>query len=734
MVNKHLLWALLALSPLALAEPAAPAAPTETAKPPSATTLATDYLMRELSARTTVKHGKSIQPDKASKNVYPPQQMAAVRSVFGSEAPLLVQRKPGAGRIDYSIVLPAREYKDDRGSFAWEQASMQVGVARNGTQTMVGRLPSLSIADKLGRFDFTGISTSSTTRSDYWSGKSRGEIKKISFAASGESGNAFTIEEMRFGSDVKRQGQYMNALVEFNLGRIGVQEHGVDNLHMAMRWRKIDAGVLAAAKQEMDRMNAAGQTEGKELEELARFVPMLKRLVLRGAALDIDDLSASFNGHKIAISGSLSMPNAADQDFESGPAVINKLAGRLDIAVPLPLLREIANQMAAHANAGKEKTNAPTGQLAAQMYEMMLGKALANQYARLDKETLRSTIELKGGVLAVNGNAMPLEALLALFEDKKVPPADTEAPVAITMRGRGLVAAQLFAMNGDARGVWEMCQRASYGIDTEKDPEQASKWCNKAWNDQEYRAAVPLGELYLDGLLDDAAVPPMVQEAADRHADEEARYLMYRMHSEGKGAAKDAHKAAAYLKQSAEQGYGKAVQAMQEMDAGYKAPAGATSDPVAKDPWNFPVDVAAGFYSERSFRFDTAKHRSLSVSMESMKRHEKWAPLLAVCVSAINPSDVACFNLTGLKGEEPQIEAVSNLRGTASRERRNANALEGTFKPGARFDLTVYASGKKVHFLVNGRESLDQEVNFPVEVLTLSCSTANCNFKFRQAN
>ena len=130
MVKLHLIWALLALSPLAFAEPA------ETPKPVGPAVLASDYVMRELGSRLVIKQGKIIQPDKASKNVYSPEQMAAVRTVFGNESPLVVKREPAtAGRANYSITLPAGQFQDESGQTKWAQASMKLGVAPNGSLT-----------------------------------------------------------------------------------------------------------------------------------------------------------------------------------------------------------------------------------------------------------------------------------------------------------------------------------------------------------------------------------------------------------------------------------------------------------------------------------------------------------------------------------------------------------------------------------------------------------------------
>lgn len=725
MSKLHFFWALLALSPLALAEPV------EKPKTVGPAIMASDYVMRELGSRLVVKQGKSIQPDKASKNYYSAEQMAAVRAVFGSESPLAVKREPATGgRANYSITLPAGEFQDDSGQTKWSQASMKLGVAPNGSLTTSASMPSLSIVDKELRLDIEAMSSTGTMQPDYWSSKSRGEIGKMRFVPAGEEMDEFSVDGIRFSNDFQRKGQFFTGLSELTFGRMGTEDHAIDKLHMALRWRKLDAGAMANLKVELDHLRVEGMDESKASQSLARYLPLLKRLVLLGASMDIEDLSASYNGQKVAIKGHLSMPNATEADFESGSAAFKKLAGQLEIAVPLPLLREAADAMA-RSDKTRDAAKVTVEQLSAQIYEMMLGKALANNYARLEKNMLRTTIELKGGLLAVNGTNVPLEPLMALFEDKKLPPPDSEPPVAIHMRDRGLEAAQLFALNGDGLGMLDMCDRTADGVGVEKDPQQALNWCSKAFKKWQYSAAGALGQLYLNGELDDAAIPDMVLEAADKFQYGEAQYLMYRLHTVGKGVPKDRKKAASYLQLAANQGYADAVKAMKEFDAGFQPRIPTPPAAPLKDLWSFPVGVGAGMISEQDFRFNKDKHRRIKVSIDNLQQHEQWAPLLAVCVTANNPSDVACLNLHGHRGETQSVQVYSDIRGTESKQRTNTKQLETEFKPGDEFDVVVYTQGKQVYFVVNGEETLAQDVNFPVEVLTLNCSTADCKFDFQ---
>lgn len=721
---------MLALSPLALAQAAEPV---EVPKPDRTLVLASDYLKRELGARLSVKQGKSIQPDRASKNSYSAEQMAAVRKVFGSENPFQVKRLAATGgRTSYDITMPAHEFKDEKSTLAWSQAGMQTVVAPNGSQQFTGNLPSLTFSNSEGRFDLSAIRTSGTVKADLWSSKSRASIDEMRFTPAGQEDPGFTIADIRYDNEFKRQGQYFGGRSEINFGRSSAFGHAIDNLHMAVRFRKLDAVAMDGMRTEFERLRNTGDIGQSEDALLASFGPLVKRLVMRGAALEIEDISGSYNGHKVSIKGSLSMPNAKEADFASPPALIKKLAGRLEFTVPLPLLREISSTIAAKYNTGKEGQQVPVDKMADQIYEAMLGKALANNYARIEKNALRSTIELKGGALAVNGTVVPLEALLALLEQKKLPPADTRAPEIISMRDRGLEAAQLFAMNGNREGMYEMCKRYAQGFEVDKDPQQASKWCTKAWNDKASYASVPLGELFLEGQLDDPAIPGMVRQAADEDEDDQAQFLMYRLLQEGKVVPKDQQQAADYLRKAAKHGHRKAMAALKEIDASAQVSGDAPGAKSETNAWNFSYETDPGFYESQSFSFAPAKHRRMQVSLGNLKKHEKWGPMLAVCVEAMNPSDAACLHVTATNDEVPQVLVNSHGRGTNGGEQRNLKWIEKSYKTGDTLDVVVYATGKEVHFIVDGDESLTQEVNFPVEVLKLACSTGDCTFHFQQ--
>lgn len=708
----HFAWALLALSSAALAQPA---------KPPSTTKLASDYISRELGARMNVPPGAQLQLDKASKNSYSPEQMAAVRAVFGSENPLQVKRLPAsAGKRSYSITLPARQYQDDSETLAWEQGNMLASSAPNGTIAFTGSMQSIKVAGESGRVEMTGVNFNTSQQRNYWGGKVRAEIGRISHTPQGKDASV-SLEGFRYGSEIKLKGKYYEGQTDMMIGRFLVAGHGVDNLHIGTSLRKFDAATLAELRKEMLAMQADSSTAADPKQVLARFIPYIKRLAMRGAVVDVSDFSASYKGHKVAMTASLSMPDASDADFESGNAIMKKLSGKVDIAVPLSLLREIARNFADNHNRGKEKPDVPSARLAEQIYESMLGKAIANKYARIDKDMLRATIELQKGVLLVNGQTMPLEPLLAALnkdDGKTPPPADTSVPVPLSMRERGLEVAQVFALNGDQQGLFDLCERHMDGIGVPADIEEGMKWCDKAVASGSDEAVKLLARRQLDGRFkgDFAPVLDKLKKQADVALSPEAQFLMSRL-------TDDRAQAAAYLRQAAQGGNQEAMAQL----PGVKGIAR-----TSRTPWQLAMDEQGGYYDKETYRFDAAKRRHLRLSLLEARKHEKWMPVANVCLGAMLPSDAACIRLQGNQ-EQGSVIVYSDLITQGDSKSGKVKVLESPFKLGEPIDLVVYTDKNRAYFVVNGGETLVQEIGYPVETLSLACSGAKCDFQFQRA-
>ena len=692
--------------------------------------MAFDYATREFGARLTPQPGKKLTPEQPSKIVFSQEQKDAARAVFGSEDPIKVKRLPGKGpRALYSMTIPAHRYESDEMQAAWKDIAVNLSIGASGAMQATGSMAELQVKDIKGQFDVRGVKASGQRKSDALVGNYRVDIAKMAFGLPNGT-NAFSFHNSRFAGDSKRQGKFVHMQTDFSVEQLKFDAVAVDRLHMGMRMRNLEAGALMEWKKAAEEFQARGESDPKAIAEfMGKFKNLFQRLMLRGASLDIDDISGQYRGNKVAMKMKLAMPNAVAADFDDAASVIKKLDGRIQVTVPLAVVRDVTRAITEAVNRGKEAPAQPVDKMASDMYEAVVGKMLANGFARMEKDALHTTIELKRGVLLVNDKAVPLESLLAILtKNDKLPPADTSKPVAITMRDRGLEAARLFALNRDSEGLYDLCERHLHGIDVQKDIAEAQKQCTKAKDMGSFEAVTLLAGLYLDGKYDGDFTPVFAQleEIADTGASDLAQYQMYQLLTDGKASRKDPVKAMAYLRMAANEGNKQAIAALAKADPEAKV----VRKPVTEDnPWVIELDAAGGHIAREYFRFDVRKHRHLRVSLGKFQPHKKWIPMMNVCLSALHPSDVACVRFNGIR-EEQAVGAYSEVMPPTGGEKRNSVELPVNFEEDAVIDLLVYVIGNQAYFVVGDEKPLVQKLDFPAETIELSCSTGACRFEF----
>lgn len=710
MVKQLLLWAALAyaFAPSAFAQNA------KTAKPLTNAMLAIDYLERELGARLTPLPGKAFLPAQASKNQYSPEQLAAVRAVFGSASPLQVKRLPPAqGRNSYSITLPAGQYQDGKEDLSWEQGSLTAGGKPDGSVTMRGQMPSLRFAEKMAVTSLKGLRFESSLQRSYWAGQSEVAADKIVVTPTEANGVSGSFEDLRQSLQIKREGKDFGGRLDLTIGRFLVAGHGVENVRLTARLRQLDRATLNQLQKEALAQQAKGGPGRDSFDVLTRHLPALKRLAMRGATLDLEQFSLAYKGHELAIRGSLAMPQAGEADFAAARTVLQKLNGKLEVAVPLPLLRQIANDIAASATAGKGKHELSPEELGARIYEKEVGDLIANRYAWREKDMLLTTLELQDGLLKVNGQAVPLERLLAPFKKEStspLPPADHSEPQVLTMRGRGLEVAQVFALNGNAYGMFDLCERYLDGIGVPADGDEGSKWCEKAMAKGSEMAVLRLARRQLEGRYDGdfKRVLDKLKTLADAAQSAEAQFLMSRFTS-------DSGEAANYLRRAAAGGYPEALD---------KKSSNAS-------PWQLDMSAPGGYYATTAYRFDSKTHRRLRLSLDDIKKHEKWGSMASVCLESLMPSDGACLRLHGADDGKVAVYALLVAKGGTSKQERKL--MERRVAPGEAIDLALHTDGYKAYFIVNGEPPLLLDIGFPAEVLNLACSGGACRADFQRA-
>jgi TonB family protein len=231
---------------------------------------------------------------------------------------------------------------------------------------------------------------------------------------------------MTFTSRVTEKPKTVDMAYESGIKTIAVAGEQVDDLRFAMRFANIDKKAIADLK-------AAGERQQDQLAKLspeqqaeAGKVMMLafgKAALSRGAAIELDDFSASYHGQKAAVKGRVSFPGATAADLNDAKLLMKKLVARLEVRVPIALVREIAGTVVARQAAQQGGATDPQSiaQLRESATDVVIGKLVGGGFARVENDVLVSTIEWRSGVLTANGKPVPLPA----------PQPGSKAPVAM---------------------------------------------------------------------------------------------------------------------------------------------------------------------------------------------------------------------------------------------------------------------------------------------------------------
>lgn len=616
--------------------------------------LALHYLQQELDARLMPPAKQLIRLDQPSSRGMSDAEKAALRAVFGTEQALDVRCLPGKGRqADYSLRIPGSQLDRDGDHTEWKDLQARFSVDASGKRySASGAWPGITFS---GKGDTIAVDTVRFTTqqardaSGIWLGKTHAEAEHAKIH-SNDSPVSVQFEHATMDSNSKRQGKNVDATVETGVRRMQVGEITIEQLHFAMNLHGMDAGTLKTYRDASSKLRDAKLSE-KETAAVAvkQSVEMFKELALKGANVELSDLSGVYDGAKYQIKGRVAMPGLTAADLLSSETALAKLDAQLDVSLPLSILHSIARAITHSTNekAGKEQMHEQDA------YDFMFGKLVGSGYARMDKDRLVAHLEIKGGMLRITDSKelIPLKTLLdALNKQDKhdktdkedLPPEDHSVPVSVTWRDRSLESVRLSAGNGEARAIDELCYRYTRGDHAPNDAAEAEKWCARSKN------------------------PPDLSDA-DHHSE---------------------------------------------------------------DPAIYNVSVNPAYYSARFARFDESKSRELELTLSNPQKDDVWLPMISVCLQAEAPSEQACLKISPEDRDVNELSARVSLGSTDQKSEKRGNSTSGIRAKDGMVRLRVFVSGQKAHFVINDEDELEQPIQFPVELIQLGCSTADCRFKF----
>ncbi len=596
--------------------------------------IARQAIENEMARRIDPGKGKPIRLDQPSAQQPTDVEKVALRTVFGTEQPLIVKRSGATGkRTQYSATLPSIDYHAGDTRVTWREADWQYSVHGNTVDNTV-RWSGFDVYRPDFQFTILDISTARTQTRGAYAEQMQLHVGSVKFQERKGSGSALA-EAIALRAETSEKNKKLAQHIALSIKRLSFGNGvALGDLRLDLRLRDLNAVMWKQLSDAADN------------DQDATIRSLLKPLMLQGARLELDDLSASFGGGKLQLRGTIGMPGVKPRDLSTVEGAFNAVEAHLHVELPLATLRGFA-MVATHHKLESDGEQVLDAQ-AQETYSYLLGKIIADGYARLEKDKLIADIEVKRGQITINGRAQPysLIQLLAMLhkqdqQNQQPPEEDHSLPTALLWRDRPLEQVQLFGVNGDRFATQELCRRYAQAHDTE----QAQRWCAKA----------------------DLPVP---DQTTEDHED---------------------------------------------------------APPAAEDR-TIHDTAEAGYYNLRHFHFDANKTRSMTVKLSNPQVHETWVAGMTICISADVPSDRACLVLAKYNGVD-RVRVASHLYSTDNRALGEEHVLEQQLPLGEPVKLKIYVDNKQAHFVVAGKE-LVQDVTFPTSVISLMCSTADCDFTF----
>jgi TonB family protein len=345
---------------------------------------------------------------------------AKLRAAFGTDRLYSIERLPALpGKVGYRATLFPLRYASPEGkSVDWTEGRLDISLNPAGTaMSMHGALESFAYEDKDSNLTVRGIAFDANQRRGYagmWFGEAKGQVADVHIKGKGEA-PPMDMRGMSFASRLVEKPKTVDMVYESGIKTIAMAGEQVDDLRFAMRFSGIDKKAMADLK-------AAGERQQNQLAGLspeqqaeagkAMMLAFGKAALSRGAAIELDDFSASYHGQKAALKGRVSFQGATAADLNDAKLLMKKLVARAEVRVPIALVREIAGAVVARQAAQQGGATDPQSiaRLRESATDVVVGKLVGGGFARVENDVLVSTIEWRNSVLTANGKTVPLPA------------------------------------------------------------------------------------------------------------------------------------------------------------------------------------------------------------------------------------------------------------------------------------------------------------------------------------
>jgi TonB family protein len=348
-----------------------------------------------------------------------PETAALLVPVFGTDQPVTFTLVPAPqGQFGLRAALMPLQYTSPDGMRTeWSELSVRMLLDQTGRKlTTDGNWQSVDTEDKDVRFKVRDIALSGSQYEGagrLWFGSTRLTVGSVVAELKSAAGTRIALEGLHQDSVVSEHARTTEMRYDMGIKGISVGSERIDDLRMAMRVTNIDKKALADMKAAGDKnqMALAGLPPEQALEVAKPMIKAFARAAIaRGAAIEIDDFSAAYQGIRFSLKGRVSVEGALDADLDSPAALGKKVVARFDLKIPLALVRTVAGAVASKQAAAQGGPDNAQGaaQIGQTITDVMVGKLVGGGFARVDNDVLVTTIELRGGKLRANGKEVPL--------------------------------------------------------------------------------------------------------------------------------------------------------------------------------------------------------------------------------------------------------------------------------------------------------------------------------------
>jgi uncharacterized protein YdgA (DUF945 family) len=361
------------------------------------------------------------QLDNVAAMRYTPETSAKLRAVFGNDKPLTVERQPAKpGRLAYRMRLQPLHYAGpDNSRVDWDEALIDIDMDKAGkTADFKGHWTTLTAEDPTMRLSAQGISLSGRqqrSRDHLWFGNGQLRIARVrgETPQAPTAGMDLTMDDLRMNWRTVEHPKTIDMEFRQRIGSIAAAGEKVEDVRFDMRIVNIDRASMVA-------LQAAGERQRQQLksitpeQQLAAVKPLLldlgKSAILRGSALEIDEISARYRGNKASIRGRIGLLGAVEADLRDMGALVKKIVASFEIRVPVAMVRDIAGVIAQRQakQQGQASDSMAPAQMGQTMTDIVVGKLVGAGYARIENDVLVSSVAFRNGELTANGKKVEL--------------------------------------------------------------------------------------------------------------------------------------------------------------------------------------------------------------------------------------------------------------------------------------------------------------------------------------